>query len=89
MAKDVLGDSTSAKQVKIPRFVSYVFTANQGCSRDRLVGDQNRDRKMFPRPRPRPRPVLISILALRPRPAKFETKTETEKMMSSLAFSIF
>ena len=51
----------------------------QGCSRDRLVRDQDRDRKIFPRPRPRPRPVSISILASRPRPAKFETKTETEK----------
>ena len=61
----------------------FSSTTQQGCSRDRLVRDQ--DRKILPRPRS----VSISILASRPRPAKFETKTETEKMTSSIVFSIF
>ena len=75
------------KTVKCGGLISSCCPRNQDCSRDRLVRDQDRDRKIFPRTRP----VSISILASRPRPAKFETKTETEteKMTLSIVFSIF
>ena len=98
---EIIGIVTKLVVPKIEGLVKEVFNSfaddylrelnavYQGCSRDRLVRDQDRDRKIFPRPRPRPRPVSISILASRPRPAKFETKTETEKMTSSIVFSIF
>ena len=54
----------------------YVINYRAVSSRNRLVRDQDRNRKTCLRPRPRP--AFFETLALILRPGKFKTKTETD-----------